>query len=230
MKNTKYGFLLEDKEVKIFFTNRTVDAKNINSLKKIINYYDFNSENLEYTNQVHSTNIKIIGENNNLLENDALITNKENMPLMIFTADCVPLVFYDLEKKVIALAHSGWKGTLNNIAKNVILKFKEIYSSKLENIKVVIGPHITVENYEVSKEIIDKFSKLNINNFYRENNGKLFLNLYEINKELLIREGICVENIYNTNFCTVSDNNYFYSYRKDNKTTKRIGTLIELRR
>ena len=65
-----------------------------------------------------------IKSNEDLAENgkeaDGLVTSLKQVPLLIFTADCVPIVFYDKKQGVIALAHAGWRGTYGNIAGEIV--------------------------------------------------------------------------------------------------------------
>lgn len=229
MKEEKNIYLFHDKNVKFAFTKKSIDAKNILFLKENLEKYNFTVKKLSYGTQVHGTDVKEVDKvGNNYEEVDALVTNKKNIPLLIFTADCVPLIFYDLENKVVALAHAGWRGTYNNISKNVINVMIDKYNCSVSNIQVVIGPHIKVNNYEVSKDLIDKFASLDVPNYYKVNKNKFFLDLEQINIMLLKRMGIRGANIINTNFCTVDNNDKFYSYRQDGATAGRIGTVIEL--
>ena len=77
-----------------------------------------------YNTQVHGATVRIIktidDKENNGEEADGLLTSLKNVPLLIFTADCVPLVFYDGEKRVVGLAHAGWRGTYDNIAGEIV--------------------------------------------------------------------------------------------------------------
>ena len=141
----------------------------------------------------------------------------------------MPLVFYDKEKEVVALAHAGWRGTYDNIAEEIIEILVNDYNCEKENIKVIIGPSVSGDSYEVSYELVEKFAVHNIDNYYKKLEDKYYLDLWAINKGLLKRAGILDKNITLTNFCTVKDNNQFFSYRLDNATTKRIGTFIELK-
>ena len=221
MQEVAKGYLIEDDNVRILFTNRTVDAKNTTDVKNLCEDYSFNYDNLMYNTQVHGANVRIIkaidDRKNNGEKADGLVTSLKNVPLLIFTADCVPLVFYDKEKEVVALAHAGWRGTYDNIAEEIIEILVNDYNCEKENIKVIIGPSVSGDSYEVSYELVEKCG------------DKYYLDLWVINKGLLERIGILDKNITLTNFCTVKDNNQFFSYRLDNATTKRIGTFIELK-
>lgn len=233
MEKVAKGYLIEDDNVRILFTNRTVDAKNSTDVKNLCEEYNFNYDNLMYNTQVHGAAVRIIktmdDKENNDEEADGLLTSLKNVPLLIFTADCVPLVFYDKEKEVVALAHAGWRGTYDNIAEEIIEILVNDYNCEKENIKVIIGPSVSGDSYEVSYKLVEKFAVHKIDNYYKKCGEKYYLDLWAINKGLLKCAGILEENITATNFCTVKDNNQFFSYRLDNATTKRIGTFIELK-
>ena len=233
MEKVAKGYVIEDSKVKILFTNRTVDAKNTTDVKNLCEEYNFNYTNLMYNTQVHGAAVRIIktmdDKENNDEEADGLLTSLKNVPLLIFTADCVPLVFYDSEKGVVGLAHAGWRGTYDNIAEEIIETLAKDYNCERENIKVIIGPSVSGDSYEVSYELVEKFAVHKIDNYYKKCADKYYLDLWTINKELLKRAGILDKNIMVTNFCTVKDNNQFFSYRLDNATAKRIGTFIQLK-
>lgn len=233
MEKVAKGYVIEDSKVKILFTNRTVDAKNSEDVKRICEEYNFNYIDLMYNTQVHGATVRVIktidDKENNGEEADGLLTSLKNVPLLIFTVDCVPLVFYDGEKRVVGLAHAGWRGTYDNIAGEIVEILIKDYKCVKENIKVIIGPSVSGDNYEVSYELVEKFAVYNIDNYYKKCREKYYLDLWAINKGLLKCAGILEENITATNFCTVKDNNQFFSYRLDNATAKRIGTFIQLK-
>ena len=233
MEKVAKGYVIEDSKVKILFTNRTVDAKNSDDVKRVCEEYNFNYTNLMYNTQVHGAAVRIIkaidDRKNNGEKADGLVTSLKNVPLLIFTADCVPLVFYDKEKGIVALAHAGWRGTYDNIAEEIIETLAKDYNCERENIKVIIGPSVSGDSYEVSYELVEKFAVHKIDNYYKKCADKYYLDLWTINKDLLKRAGILDKNIMVNNFCTVKDNNQFFSYRLDNATAKRIGTFIQLK-
>lgn len=226
------GYLFNDNNIKIGFTNRNVDAKSSEDMKRFSGEYGFNYDNIVYNTQVHGVDIRIVESGDDFIENgkeaDGLITNLRNTPLLIFTADCVPVVFYDKKQGVVALAHAGWRGTYGNIAEEMVNIMIDKYNCKVEDIKTIIGPSISVDNYEVSYDLIEKFSALEVQGYYKEVDGKYYLDLWQLNKELLKKCGILEDNIKIIDFCTVRDNDKFFSYRLDAATSKRIGTIIQL--
>ena len=228
MQEKKNCFLIQDEDVKIIFTKRNIDAKNNEEIKKVLKENNFNYGNVKYLTQIHSN--KVLKVDNNFLngsEADALVTNFKNTPLLIFTADCVPIIFYDKKTKTYALSHAGWRGVYDNIAKNTIRVMCENYNVKVEDVKVIIAPAISFSNYKVSLELVEKFKERGYS-FYKKEAKNYYLDLVSIVEQQLLDEKVLKQNIMRTNFCTVNNNDKFFSYRVDNKTNKRIGTVIEI--
>ena len=232
MREIVDGYLVNDDNVKIAFTNRNVDAKSSEDMKRFSDKYGFNHDNIVYNTQVHGADVRIVESEDDFTENgkeaDGLITNLRNTPLLIFTADCVPVVFYDKKQGVVALAHAGWRGTYGNIAGEMVDIMTDKYCCEVVDIKTIIGPSVSVDNYEVSYNLIEKFATLEVQGYYKEVDGKYYLDLWKLNKELLKKCGILEDNIKIIDFCTIRDNDKFFSYRLDNATSKRIGTVIQL--
>ena len=232
MRGIVDGYLINDDNVKIAFTNRNVDAKCSEDMKRFSDKYGFDHDNIVYNTQVHGADVRIVESGDDIAENgkeaDGLITSLQETPLLIFTADCVPVVFYDKKQGVVALAHAGWRGTYGNIAGEMVDIMIDKYGCEVVDIKTIIGPSVSVDNYEVSYDLIEKFAVLEVPNYYKEVDGKYYLDLWELNKELLKKCGILKDNIKIIDLCTVRDNDKFFSYRLDNATPKRIGTIIQL--
>lgn len=112
----KYIEINEIKEkvpfVNLAITTKEVDSKNINDLKDAFGDY-FTLSNLTSNIQIHSDIVNVVDESTvaSKIEGDALVTNLKNVPLLIFTADCVPVAIVDKKNKVIGVAHAGWRGT-----------------------------------------------------------------------------------------------------------------------
>ena len=119
--------------VNLAITLSSADSKSREDMTLVCEDANFNINNLTSNIQIHSDIVNKIDEGNigQKLEGDALITNIPNVPLLIFTADCVPIAIIDKKNKAIGLAHAGWRGTYDEIAKKTIEKMKENYSTKL---------------------------------------------------------------------------------------------------
>jgi len=232
MHETVDGIIREDKNIKIAFTHRNIDAKNKDDMNTFSEKYGFNYSNVAFNSQVHGASVRRIKSSADIAENgkeaDGLVTSLKQVPLLIFTADCVPIVFYDKKQGVIALAHAGWRGTYGNIAREIVEIMVKEYNCQLGDIKTIIGPSISKEKYEVSEDLIEKFASLKVDNYYEKIGDSYYLDLWTINKGLLEQAGILKENIEVTSICTVKENDKFFSYRLDNQTAKRIGTLIQI--
>ena len=205
--------------VNLVITTTNIDAKNEEDLFKTFKQEEFNLINLTRNSQIHSSIVNKIDENNigQRIEGDALITDIPQVPLLILTADCVPVVIIDKVNKAIGVAHAGWR-------KN--------YNSNPEDLVCVIGPSIGPCCYEVSKELVEKFN-INLANhagkFDIIKDNKYYLDLWKINELTLKDCKVKEENIINLQICTNCNHDKFYSYRKHNKTPKRIGTMIQIR-
>ena len=190
--------------------------------------FDFYIDNLIYMDQTHSNNIQIINDTfTNKIENcDGIITNKPNIPLMVMVADCIPVLLFDREKKVIGAIHAGRNGTFKEISKKAINIMIKKFGSNAENILVSLGPSIHSCCYEVGKDLAD-IAKTSFGDKYVINrNGSFYLDLQTLNFDQLKSVGIKEENIEISKTCTSCDKNYF-SYRRDG-TTGRFAGVIKL--
>lgn len=142
---------------------------------------------------------------------DALITNKRNCFLTITVADCLPIYFYDRKKEVIAIAHAGWRGVVNNISQVVIKSFIDNYDSDSSDVEVFIGPHIKACHFEIKEDILNQFRGDDI--IRRE--GKLYIDLAKIVTEQLIEVGILKDKIVLSEECTYCLKSDYFSFRRD---------------
>lgn len=220
--------------VNLVITTTNIDAKNEDDLFKTFTKDEFNLSNLTRNSQIHSSIVNRIDEENigQRIDGDALITNVAKVPLLILTADCVPVVIIDPKNKAIGVAHAGWRGTYEKICKNTIEEMIKNYNSNAEDLICVIGPSIGPCCYEVSKDLVEKFNANLVNyagKFHTVKEGKYYLDLWKINELTLKDCNVKDENIINLQICTNCNHDKFYSYRKHNKTPKRIGTMIQIK-
>lgn len=192
---------------------------------------DVDKSQIYTVNQVHGVDIEIIksqdAEDTTTKKRDGLITKLNNVVLATYHADCVPLYFYDKVKKVIGIAHSGWKGSLNNIAKEMIDAFKEEFSSDIEDIVVAIGPSIASCCYEIKEDVAIQFREkfAYVDDVILPKDDRIYLDLWKINKSNLLNSGVKEENIMESNFCTSCNTDLLYSYRKEDTKDRMIGAI-----
>ena len=153
---------------------------------------------------------------------DAYITNQKNLPLAIRTADCVPVFLFDSIKCAIGLVHAGWKGTYKEITYKTVMRMKEAFGSKAEDIQAVLGPSIQPCCYEVGTEFRQYFPDEIV-----ERSGKLYVDVAMNNYKQLLKFGIKKENILSTGICTCCNPKYF-SFRRDADKAGRMISLMVL--
>ncbi len=233
----KKDYLTINKEeldfVNIAITTTNVDAKNLDDINNVFKDV-FTLKNLSKNKQIHSNIVNKVDKDNigQIIDGDAIITNEKNVPLLILTADCVPVVLVDTINKAVGLAHAGWRGTYGKICAETLQSMKENYNTKPEDVVAIIGPSIGKCCYEVSYDLVEKFSALLPNadeKIYEIRDDKYYLDLWEINTQILKEFGVLKSNIINMNICTSCNCDRFFSYRKHDKTPKRIGTFIEIK-
>lgn len=194
----------------------------IKSLKE-----QFILKDIAYLNQVHGIDIIKVPENSYKdKEADGLYTNERRYGLLIFTADCVPLLIYNKKSNIIGAFHSGYKGTLSSICKRAIEAMDKEGNDR-SFIEVYIGPHIRQCCYEIGDEVIEKFSK---KQGYKED--FIIDNMLSLDKVIyddLLSIGILQENIHEIKHCTKCSKEPLYnSYRGQGEAANRQVSLIYL--
>ncbi|HBR80391.1 MAG: hypothetical protein UX09_C0041G0001 [Candidatus Uhrbacteria bacterium GW2011_GWE2_45_35] len=163
----------------------------------------------------HGTNVTtVVAEDAGKIfeKNDGLITAEKNLCLTVTVSDCLPIFFYDESSGIIGIAHAGWRGVVKGIAREMILKMKQEFSSEPEKIKAIIGPHIKKCHFEIRENILSEF--VEYPQFVYRESGKIFVDLEQIIRAQLLEVGVLEENIELSSVCTFCDQSYF-SWRRD---------------
>ena len=181
-------------------------------------------ENVAYQNQVHSDIIKSTGYGGSVGDSDAIITPRRGIGLAISVADCTTLYIYDKVEKVIAGVHSGWRGTEKGIVKKTLERLQFEFDSLPQNLFVFIAPSISQKNYEVRKEVAEKFNA----EYLISNGNKYLLDVALINYDMLVKFGIPKEQIEKSNLCSF-DEEYIHSYRRDKTLSGRAFGVIAIK-
>ena len=239
--------------VKTLYTSSCDTAWNFEDVHARDNYLDLGGQlgitpqDMVKSKQTHTDVVKIVTRQNGgdgilrpLDENepyDGLITNEKNLLLCTVEADCVPVYFYDPVKEVIAMVHSGWKGTVKKISQVTIQKMKSAFGCQPSDMLVAIGPHICKDCYEVGEDLLEEFSKSfdqqGIAKIFRpKNQEKYLLNLEEAVKLTLVENGVPAASIFSAGVCTLHsqiEGHSFCSYRRTKSKTERMLTAIMLK-
>ncbi|QMV40369.1 peptidoglycan editing factor PgeF [Cohnella cholangitidis] len=170
---------------------------------------------------------------------DALITNESDVLLAMYFADCVPLYFHDPVTGSLGLAHAGWKGTVSEIAVKTVAKMQAVYGAEPENILAAIGPSIGSCCYEVDRRVLQHvrplIDLLRAGNpiieessivISSESEGRAYLDLKHLNRELMIKAGILPSRIEMSSWCTSCRTDLFFSHRKENGVTGRMMSWL----
>lgn len=227
---------------------RMKDAKIVaDNYKKVCEELNLNINKLVKPNQTHTNNVGTVENVNQMdleekfLQTDGLITNVIGNTLVSTNADCILLMCYDPVKNVIANSHSGWRGTVQKIAKKTINLMISNYNCNPKDIICCICPSIRKCHFEVEKDVKKMFE----NQFnYTEKNedimqyigkkqndkgelvDKWVINTILINKIMLKDCGLLEENIIDSGICSVCDNECIHSCRGDGREIFGLNSAV----
>lgn len=175
------------------------------------------------SNQVHATRIRTIntGGTSCLEDADGMVTAAAGLALCVFTADCVPILLIDPERRIVGAVHAGWRGTLRNIAAEGVRAMVAL-GARYETIEAALGPAIGICCFEVDAELADRFvAKIGFARSHRRAGrvGKAYLDLRAINRDQLREEGLAAERITGAGPCTRCANDRFFSRRASRGST-----------
>ncbi len=174
--------------------------------------------------QVHGTEILLADKP--IMEKgfDAIISNTAGLMIAVSTADCTPVLIYDTKNKAIAAIHSGWRGTAANITKKTLLKMNQQFNTKGSDCIAFIGVCIGYNAFEVGSDVAQHFDdsvkRVDLTT------QKYFVDLKTANKHQLLQSGLKEENIEISNYCTVKNNDLFFSHRYEKGITGRMMATI----
>ncbi len=160
---------------------------------------------------------------------DIILTDRPTVTLYMRFADCVPILLHDPQKRVVALAHAGWLGTVRGVSAAAVRAMVEHYGSKPEDVLAAIGPSIGPDHYEVGPDVIAQIQKTFNGSAARliETRGaKMHLDLWAANRLQLEQAG--VRQIEVAGICTACHLEDWYSHRAEKGSTGRFGALIAL--
>lgn len=156
---------------------------------------------------------------------DAAMTNLPGLTLLVFSADCLPIFF--LAGSWIALAHAGWKGTEQKIARKTLRLLLEKSGCRPKSVKIIFGPSISQRHYTVGKEFYDYFPASSLRYFGKGADRSPHFDLAGENRRQLVKSKVPADNITDYQICTVDENENFYSFRKEKDNAGRIISFIQ---
>lgn len=214
----------------------------INNFMTICNSIDVDYKNIVFSSQIHKANIYNVTEKDvgkgllresDIKDTDGLITDRRNIVLTTFYADCVPLFFLDPVKRVIALSHSGWRGCVGKIGPKTVERMAGDYGTNPGDVLAGIGPSIGRCCFQVDLQVVLEFkNNIPFSGKYIYNDesetGKYRIDMQEINKQMLINASVREENIETAGICTKCNSDLFFSHRAMGNERGSMAALMEL--
>lgn len=200
-------------------------------------------EDIVCSDQTHTTNLMVAGRQDggkgvtrsrDYHDVDGLLTDEPGIVLATFYADCVPLYFVDTKHRAIALAHSGWRGTVGRMGRCVVEKMKEVYGTDPADVVAAVGPSICQACYEVSEDVAgafrEEFRKPGQEQeiLLSKGGGKYQLDLWRANEIVLTEAGILPSSIQVTDLCTCHNSDYLFSHRASQGRRGNLGAFLGL--
>lgn len=199
-------------------------------------------EGLVASSQDHHTEIRRVGKRHAGLgiwkpkdrqSVDGLLTDEPGVTLVTYYADCVPLFFVDPVHKAVGLAHAGWRGTVAGIGEKMVRRMKDEFGSNPSDLVAAIGPSIGPCCYQVDAPVQRQFANLEgltpESFLSEEQDGKFMLNLWEVNRQILVRAGIRPEHLTITDLCTRCNHGLLFSHRATGGKRGGLAALIGIR-
>lgn len=194
-------------------------------------------QRLVLPHQVHGTAIKAVDDDFFALTSegrkrfvegiDGIMTDCKGVSIGVSTADCIPIILYDEAHHAAAAVHAGWRGTVKHIAGEAVNAMTLRYGTRPEQLKALIGPGISLKNFEVGDEVFDAFRHEGFDmNRIAVRYEKWHIDLPECNRLQLIETGVRAENITNSAICTYDNAADYFSARRLGINSGRIYTGI----
>lgn len=204
------------------------------NLRRLGNALGFGLQDMVLTRQTHSDIVRVVGRGDcngcfhrSYPECDAIVTNDPGVALMIFTADCTPMLFHDPVTGAVGAAHAGWRGTASAIGPKTVAAMVENFGCRPEDIRAAIGPNVGFCHFETDADVpeamIAAFGS-EVEQFIRPQGNKFYVNLKEINALILRRMG--VRHIEISDCCTMCQPDRFWSHRVTRGARGSQGAII----
>ena len=205
--------------------------ENLRILGRALN---FDPEKLVMTMQIHSDIVRVVTDadcnglcHRNYPQCDALVTNTPGVALLVFTADCTPLLFHDPVTGAVGAAHAGWRGTAKGIGARVVEAMVQNFGSNPAHIRAAIGPNVGKCHFETDADVpeamIAAFGE-EAKQYIEQKGEKYFLDLKAINALVLRRAG--VQHIEISDDCTMCTPDRFWSHRVTKGDRGSQGAII----
>ena len=180
-----------------------------------------------WLNQTHSINVVDAANTTCLPDADASFSTKKNVVCVVMTADCLPVLLCDTAGTTVIAVHAGWRGLCDGALEASIHTACRAAQIKPADLMAWLGPAIGPNAFEVGSDVREQFmaKDAQAETAFKAHGDKYLANIYQIATQRLNNCG--VTQIYGGDFCTYTDKEIFFSYRRDG-VTGRMATLIWL--
>ena len=270
-KGITHGFTTRDGGVSdgvfstlnLSFTRGDEETHVRENFRRVADALGVEEDRFVFTDQTHTTNVRVVTEGDagkgltrprDYTDVDGLVTNVPGLVLSVFTADCVPLYFYDPVHRAIGLSHSGWKGTAGRIGRVTLETMRETYGTDPADVLCAIAPSICQECYEISRDVAEVFAaefagheaevltlppaaseteKRTADALLQKLSGgapedKFHLDLWAANRIVLEEAGVQPEHIAVTDICTCCNPERLFSHRASCGKRGNLGAFLYL--
>lgn len=193
--------------------------------------------------QVHGNRVRLVDQSDAgrgaevideaVPETDGLVTRTVDLPLMVYTADCVPLIVYDPVEHALGVAHAGWRGTVSNVAYELVQTMRREFGSDAGNLVAGIGPSIGPCCYEVGDEVIEAWANTGLDRSrtaVKRVGIRLHLDLWKANQIALESAGVRADHVEVSRICTSCSSDRYFSRRAANGHRGLFATIAALRK
>ncbi|NLU50060.1 MAG: peptidoglycan editing factor PgeF [Syntrophomonadaceae bacterium] len=186
--------------------------------------------------QVHSANVRVVDENDRgrgvfdypsgLPDTDAMVTSRPEIFLVTFYADCIPVLLFDAKKRVIGMAHSGWKGTVARIAERTVRCMMSCFGCEPADILAFIGPGIGRCCYEIGGDLARAARRKFPGQVLVDHDERFYWDLPGTNRFILEQAGLLAPHITTCELCTACNQDLLFSYRGSRGKTGRMAVVL----
>jgi polyphenol oxidase len=219
------------------------EGKVLENRRRLFAAFGMPLERSVWCRQIHSDGVTVVGiedagrgalEEESVVDGaDALVTDTPDLPLCVKLADCVPVVLFDPDRRVVGLAHAGWGGTVSRISSRTVAVMHDRFGCDPASLLAAIGPSIGPARYEVGPEVVERareaFGERAPEVLTPIGDGKARLDLWSANAIDLEEAGVSPRRVEIAGISTEAHLDEFYSHRVEGLTGRFI-TAVSLRR
>lgn len=220
-----------------FTSSGAFDTK-ASSVAELVKDAGFAAKNVLFPKQVHGNRVLVFDQmpadmdEVRRTEADAIISTVPGLMIGVMTADCLPILFYDPHRQVVAAVHAGWRGTLNMIARRTMEILVKDFRCEPGSLLVALGPSISGQSFEIDEPLLNQFRQAfeYWSRYARpQRQAKWLMDFRMINAHMLALMGLEEKNFWVSGQCTYLEKDLFWSYRRDGEQAGRMFNFIGLK-